>query len=143
MLSQIPDGWKFSIVSPVFKGGAKDRAERSLSFYFTHFLRCPGLGELINKQLLSFLLGNKLIYQHQSGFLPKHSTVSQLALLVHQLHIALEQRKTVRAAFLDLRGLRSGLSPWLDVQAIKYWFCRSVAAMVLVVLATEDPMRQH
>ena len=43
-----------------------------------------------------------MICQHQSGFLAKDSTVSQLAFLVHRWHMALEQRKTVQAAFLDL-----------------------------------------
>ena len=43
-----------------------------------------------------------MIYVHQSGFLPQHSTVTQRCYLTHEWTIALDQRQCVQAAFLDL-----------------------------------------
>ena len=77
MLRQVPDEWKSFIVPPVFKGGRKDRAEPS-NYRLISLTSCVArtLEKLINKQLRSSLNGNKLLYQHQSGFLPEHSTGS-------------------------------------------------------------------
>ena len=58
--------------------------------------------KLINKQLQAYLVNNNLLYQHQSGFLPGHSTVTQLAYIIHKWQIALDTGQHVQAAFLDL-----------------------------------------
>ena len=42
------------------------------------------------------------MFQHQSGFLPCHSTVTQLCFLPHKWHQALDKGDHVQAAFLDL-----------------------------------------
>ena len=52
-------------------------------------------------QIRKYLEVNKLIYDHQSGFLPQLSTVTQLCYLTHEWTMALDQRQCVQAAFLD------------------------------------------
>ena len=52
--------------------------------------------------MLAYLAENSLLYKHQSGFLPSHSTVTQLCYLVHQWQMALEKREQVHTVFLHL-----------------------------------------
>ena len=100
---EVPDEWKAAEITPVFKGGNKDR--RMPSNYRPIALTCciaRVLEKLINKRLLSYLIQHKILYQHQSGFLPKHSTTSQLCFLLHKWHAALERGNSAHIAFLDL-----------------------------------------
>ncbi len=100
---QVPDDWKTAIVSPIFKGGGKDRTDPS-SYRPIALTSCVArvLEKLINKQLLKYLLEKSLLYQHQSGFLPSHSTVTQLAFLLHKWQMSLDRGLHVQTAFLDL-----------------------------------------
>jgi hypothetical protein len=43
---------------------------------------------------------NKLIYQHQSGFLPKHSSVQQLIEIYNTILNSLEEKRTMLLRFL-------------------------------------------
>ena len=77
--------------------------------------------KLLNAQILRYLENHSLLYQHQSGFLPGHSTVTQLCFLVHQWQMAADRGDHVQATFLDLSkaydrasipGLLFKLSSW-------------------------------
>ena len=99
----VPDEWKKAIISPIFKGGRKDRQDPS-SYRPISLTSCVArtMEKLINGQILKYLSSNSLLYQHQSGFLPKHSTVTQLCYLAHQWQMALERGEEVHTVFLDL-----------------------------------------
>ena len=56
----------------------------------------------LNMQIRKYLEVNKLIYDHQCGFLPQHSTVTQLCHPTHEWTMNLDQRQCVQAAFLNL-----------------------------------------
>ena len=56
----------------------------------------------MNNQMLAYLSENSLLYKHQSGFLPNHSTVTQLCYLAHQWQMALEKGEQIHTVFLDL-----------------------------------------
>ena len=58
--------------------------------------------KLVNNQMLAYLSENSLLYKHQSGLLPNHSTVTQLCYLAHQWQMALEKGEQVHTVFLDL-----------------------------------------
>ena len=58
--------------------------------------------KLLNSQILRYLQSHSLIFQHQSGFLPNHSTVTQLCFLVQKWQMAIDNGEHVQAAFLDL-----------------------------------------
>ena len=66
------------------------------------------LEKALNIQIRKYLEVNKLIYDHQSGFLPQHSTVTQLCYLTHEWKMALDQRQCVQAAFLLGKGIQPG-----------------------------------
>ena len=102
-LGQIPDEWKAAIITPVFKGGRKDRTAPT-NYRPIALTSCVArvLEKIVNKQLLQYLRNKSLLFQHQSGFLPKHSTVTQLCFLLHQWRTALDNGEHIQTAFLDL-----------------------------------------
>ncbi|MGI9458385.1 MAG: reverse transcriptase family protein, partial [Pirellulales bacterium] len=98
----LPTEWKAANVTPTFKHkGAKCDPCNYRAISITSNVG-KVLEKLINVQLLGFLLDNNLISWSQFGFLPKHSTTDQLALLYHQFLSAVETKKSVLACFLDL-----------------------------------------
>ena len=58
--------------------------------------------KVLKRQLSTYLQVNNAIYKYQSGFLPLHSTVTQLCYLVHDWQTAIDKQQTVQVAFLDL-----------------------------------------
>ena len=58
--------------------------------------------KVMKRQLSTYLQVNNAIYKYQSGFLPLHSTVTQLCYLVHDWQTAIDKQQTVQVAFLDL-----------------------------------------
>ena len=62
----------------------------------------PLMEKILNGQVLSYLTSESLIYPHQSGFLPGHSTVTQFCFLAHKWQMALERGEHIEATFLDL-----------------------------------------
>ncbi len=102
-LGKAPEEWTTAIITPIFKGGRKD-SRLPVNYRPIALTSCVArvLEKIINKRLLRYLTENHLIYKHQSGFLPDHSTVTQLCLLLHRWKMALDRREVVQAAFLDL-----------------------------------------
>ena len=64
-LAQVPNEWKMAIVTPVFKGGQKDRTQPS-NYRPIALTSCVArvMEKLVNGQLLKYLLTNNLIYTH-------------------------------------------------------------------------------
>ena len=60
----------------------------------------------MNNQMLAYLSENSLLYNHQSGFLPNHSTVTQLCHLAHQWQMVLEKGEQWMSSFLMDRQQR-------------------------------------
>ena len=101
--SRVPDEWKEAIVCPIFKGGRNARQDPT-NYRPISLTSCVArtMEKLVNNQMLAYLSENSLLYKHQSGFLPKHSTVTQLCYLAHQWQMALEKGEQVHTVFLDL-----------------------------------------
>ena len=94
-LGQVPDEWKHAIVSPIYKGGRKDK--RSPTNYRPISLTsCVArtMEKLLHCQVLEYLQTNGLLYEHQAGFLPNHSTVTQLYFLTHKWQMMLDREGT-------------------------------------------------
>ena len=58
--------------------------------------------DIINNQLSNFLCHNKILHEHQFGFLKGHSAAEQVALLQQKWTTAMEKNQTTAIAFLDL-----------------------------------------
>ena len=72
-----PNLWKLDNVIPIYKKGAKSSVT---NYRPVSLLSCCGklLERIIFKHIDNFFLENNLLYKYQSGFLPKHSTTSNL-----------------------------------------------------------------
>ena len=92
-----------AVVTPIFKGGRKDRRIPA-NYRPISLTSCVArlLEKIINKKLLGYLTKHNLIFEHQSGFLTGHSTETQLCYLIHRWQMALDKNQMVHAAFLDL-----------------------------------------
>ena len=101
--NEVPNEWKHSVVCPIFKGGRKDRRVPTNYRPISLTSSVARLMEkIINVQVLDYLQSHSLLYKHQSGFLPTHSTVTQLIYLSNKWQMALEKGNHVQTAFLDL-----------------------------------------
>ena len=102
-VQQVPLEWKNAVVIPIYKGGRKDR-QNPTSYRPISLTSCVArlMEKLLNSQILRYLQSHSLIFQHQSGFLPNHSTVTQLCFLVQKWQMAIDNGEHVQAAFLDL-----------------------------------------
>ena len=100
-LVQVLNEWKMAIVTPVFKGGQKDRTQPS-NYRPIALTPCVAriMEKLVNAQLLKYSLTNYLIYTHLFGFLPRHSTVTQLTFLINKWQLALDKGLCVEFSFL-------------------------------------------
>ena len=124
-LNKIPDEWKKAIVFPVFKGGRKNRQNPG-SYRPISLTSCVArtMEKLVNGQVLNNLSTNSLLYGHQSGFLPKHSTVTQLCYLSNQWQMALEKGEEIHAVFLDLKRQCHDIQWYFALFArAKYGYC--------------------
>ena len=102
-LGQVPDEWKHAIVSPIYKGGRKDRRNPT-NYRPISLTSCVAqtMEKLLHCQVLEYLQTNGLLYEHQAGFLPNHSTVTQLCFLTHKRQMTLDKGHHVQPTFLDL-----------------------------------------
>ena len=102
-LGVVPVEWKTAVVTPIFKGGRKDRC-LPVNYRPIALTSCVArvLEKIINRKLLEYLTKHDLLFKHQSGFLPGHSTVTQLCFLLHRWQMALDKDQMVKVAFLDL-----------------------------------------
>ena len=93
-----PSSWKNAHVTAIFKKG-----DTSLPSNYRpiSLISCVGkvMERIIYKHVYNHLIQNKLIYQYQSGFLPKHSSVHQLIELYNTILNSLEKKKNYVASF--------------------------------------------
>ena len=57
---------------------------------------------LANSQLKSFLYENSVLFNYQSGFRERHSTISATTLVLNDLYMAIDRKKHCAAIFIDL-----------------------------------------
>ena len=96
-----PSNWKNSNVVPVHK---KNDAQNKCNYRPVSLLcNVSNIFErLVYTKMYSFLMENKLLSPHNSGFHSGDGTVSQLLFITHKLTEALDDGKDVRIVFLDL-----------------------------------------
>jgi len=99
--STVPDMWKQANVIPLFKKG-----DDSLMNNYRPISLLPSVSKILErivlKSVYNFMLDNKVISPHQSGFQPGDSTTNQLSFLYHTFCQALDAKKDVRIVFCDI-----------------------------------------
>jgi hypothetical protein len=89
-----PSSWKIAHVIVIFKKGD---ASLSSNYRPISLISCVGkvMERVVYKTVYNYLVRNKLIYEYQSGFLPKHSTIHQLLELYNSILNSLEKKNLV------------------------------------------------
>ncbi len=100
-----PEQWKMGIVVPIFK----NKGSKILPDNYRPITLLNSLSKIFERTvyeaILSHLRTNHLLFDHQSGFLPGHSTQKQLIDIVHNIIYTTNEKKLlVRGIFLDISG---------------------------------------
>ena len=99
--STFPISWKCSSVKPLHKGG-----DRSNLSNFRPISILPACSKLLEKcvqnQLFQHLSSNNLLFSHQAGFRPGHSTQSLLLYCTDKWYKSLDRREYIAVLFLDV-----------------------------------------
>jgi hypothetical protein len=98
----VPKVWKIKRVSPIFKSGNKDEAGNyrpvSVASIITHEI----FEKLVYEQMMTFILGNKILHSNQSGFRSGFSTSSAALDVKEHIISCLKENKFVCAVLIDL-----------------------------------------
>ena len=99
--SKYPTNWKLAHVIAVFKKGDSSLPS---NYRPTSLINCVGkiMERVIYKHVYNYLHQNKLIYEYQSGFPPKHSTVHQLLEIYNSILNSLKKKEANCFVFCDL-----------------------------------------
>ena len=101
--SKFPCDWKNAVVTPIFKR----RGRESDPSNYRPVSLLPSLGKVLDaiqsEHLLSYLNSNHLLNKHQFGFLPRRSTVTQLAYVVDTWLRDLDNGNQISAIFMDFQ----------------------------------------
>ena len=73
----VPADWKEAIVTPVYKKGAKNKAENYRPIKLTSIV-CNLMESLVKEVIMNHLIDNKLLSKKQYGFISGRSTALQL-----------------------------------------------------------------
>jgi hypothetical protein len=95
-----PSTWKIAHVIAIFKKGDSSLPS---NYRPISLISCVGkvMERVVYKHVYNHLHSNKLIYEYQSGFLPKHSTVHQLIELYNTILNSLENKEFSCFVFCD------------------------------------------
>ena len=87
-----PSSWKIAHVIAILKKGD---ASLPSNYRPISLISCVGkiMERIVYKNVYNYLVRNKLIYEYQSGFLPKHSTIHQLLELYNSIINSLEKKR--------------------------------------------------
>ena len=98
--SQVPEGWKSALVTPLFKKGDKSNPSNYRPVSLTSI--CSKIMEhIIHSHVMSFLDANNLLTDQQHGFRKKRSCESQLITTVQELAAGLNNKQQIDAILLD------------------------------------------
>ena len=96
-----PTELKIAKISPIFKAGKKE-----LPTNYRPIAMLPYISKifekLIHNRMMDFINHHNLLYEHQYGFRPNHSTSSAIAHVINHITAANEQNQYTIGLFLDL-----------------------------------------
>ena len=101
-VGQLPRDWKHAVVTPVYKSGAASSASNYRPISLT-CVACKLMERVIVKQTLGFLRKHGVINAHQHGFLSGRSTTTNLLESVNDWTLAINDRKSVGAVYIDYK----------------------------------------
>lgn len=97
---RLPDLWKSSIVTPLFKKGDRHLPSNYRPISLTSNL-CKCMEKVIVKELTPFLLDDRTIPQQQHGFLPGRSTITNLTTCLEEWTKSFDNNIQTDVVYLD------------------------------------------
>lgn len=98
--SFVPPDWSRAYISPIFKKGEKVDSHNYRPIALTCTM-CKIMESIIKTQLMSYLLDNGLISEHQHAFISNHSTASNLLECTHDWLLSLNDARTTDVVYID------------------------------------------
>lgn len=97
----VPQGWKVAHVTPIHKGGGKSDPNNYRPISLLPIIS-KIFETLLNRRIQKHLLDNKLISDHQFGFLPGRSSLDLLTSTTQRWSNALDSGSEIRLVALDI-----------------------------------------
>ena len=100
-LGKFPTMWTCSYVTLIPKSGDKSEPGNWRPISQTNIF-AKLLEKVVHNQLLSYFLTNKILSQHQYGFLPEKSTHESIFSVIRHIYSSINNNKIVGVLFLDI-----------------------------------------
>ena len=97
---KIPEDWRKAFVSPIFKKGARNRAENYRPISLTSIV-CKIMESVVKETILGHMISNNLLSKKQYGFISGRSTVTQLLSYLDKCAATMAQGGVTDAIYLD------------------------------------------
>ena len=116
----IPDEWRKSLITPIFKGKGKDPKE-PLSYRPVSLIcnPCKGLSYILNKRLLGYLEGSGQLVEEQNGFRQDRSCQDHVFSLTTIIQNRLQAKKSTFCCFVDYTAVFDSVQRCLLLYALK------------------------
>jgi len=99
-VGKIPDEWRLAIVTPLYKGGISSAVTNYRPVSLT-CVACKIMERIMASEMLSYLRAYDVISKQQHGFLSRRCTESNLLECLNDWTLALHNRKSVIALYVD------------------------------------------
>jgi len=96
----LPEDWKSSVISTVFKKGKKDLVENYRPISLT-CITCKLMESIIRDQMMDYFLSNKLFNKYQYGFIKGRSVVLQLLNIIDDWLVNLENGNQIDIIYTE------------------------------------------
>ena len=136
----IPDEWKLSVITPIFKKGSPtDPANyRPIALTCTF---CNIFESLLSTQILDYLLSHNLITKHQHGFIKHHSTTTNLLESLHDWSVSLSNHRSTDVAYIDFQPAFDYIShPKLILKLSSYGISGNLLCWIKAFLTNRKQM---
>ena len=109
LTGKLPDMWKKSIITPIFKKGDPTVYSDYRPVALTS-VACKIMESVLRDYVLDYLLRHKLLNKSQHGFLKSHSTGCQLLECFDDLSRAFENSRNVDVCYIDFSNAFDSVS---------------------------------
>nr|CAD2172535.1 unnamed protein product [Meloidogyne enterolobii]CAD2172536.1 unnamed protein product [Meloidogyne enterolobii]CAD2175257.1 unnamed protein product [Meloidogyne enterolobii] len=99
---EVPCQWKRSYIVPVYKKGEKSDCTNYRPISLTSPI-CRIFEKILTKEILNFMINNKLISNYQHGFMPNRCTTTQLIYTMEKWYKSLLEKSNTDVIYIDYK----------------------------------------